>query len=257
METVRAEGSLVASLAELKRIEQQRIADERAAMQRAVDERKAAQEEAERREREAAEAKAKAELAAKIAAEEAKAAAEREARMRVQAAEAAEYARAQAQLEQQRFAVEAELRREEVARKRPTWMLVVTAAAMVVAAVLAWAALRWKEQADQATRDSNAAIADKKVAQDRANRALSTLAEIESELAQYAVRVDEAVRQVAIAKSKADAEAAQAKLAMAQREQQKLKEKQRREKQELEDAIRRGGAQVDPACLKNPLCTKP
>jgi hypothetical protein len=254
METVRAEGSLVASLAELKRIEQQRIADEQAAFQRAVEERKAAQEEAERRERAAAEAKAKAELQALLAAEEARAAAEREARMRVQVAEAAEHARAQALIEQQRVAVELELRREAIARKRPTWMVVVTAGAMVAAAVLAWAALSWKRRAEVSVNAAAAAITEKNVAQEEAKRKAASLAQIESDLALYAQRVAEAERQVRIAQTDADRARALDKLARLKEERRKLLPSDPRPtpKKPPPDQVT-----IDPACLKNPLCTKP
>ena len=247
---------MLASLAELKRIEQQRIADEQAAIQRTVDERRAAAEEAERKEREAAEAKVRAEHHAKVALEEARAAAEREARMRVEAAEMAERVRAQTQLEQQRMEEELRLKREVAARQRPTWMVVVTAIAMVVAAVLAWAALGWKHEADVAVSASSRADADKKAAQEQAKQSAARLAEIERQLADYAARVDEAVRQVAIATDAAKLREAQAKLALLQREQDKIREYQRKEKARLEKAIRDGGAKVDEACLKNPLCNK-
>ena len=256
MQSVRAEGSLLASLAELKRIEQQRIADEQAAIQRTVDERRAAAEEAERKEREAAEAKLRAEHHAKVALEEARAAAEREARMRVEAAEMAERVRAQTQLEQQRMVEELRLKREVAARQRPTWMVVVTAIAMVVAAVLAWAALGWKHQADVATIESTAAINAKREAQEQAKRSAAKLAEIESELAEQTRRVDEAVRQVAIATDRAKLKEAQDRLAMLQRDQARLDEKKRKEKALLEKAIRDGGYKVNDDCLKNPLCNK-
>ena len=50
--------------------------------------------------------------------------------MRVESAEAAERARQQAALEQSRMQQEMDLRRAEVAKKRPTWMLVVTGLAL-------------------------------------------------------------------------------------------------------------------------------
>lgn len=257
MQSVRAEGSLVASLAELKRIEQQRIADEQAAIQRAVDERRAAADEAERTEREAAEAKARAEHHAKVALEEARAAAEREARMRVEAAEMAERVRAQAQLEQQRMEEELRLKREVAARQRPTWMVVVTAIAMVVAAVLAWAALGWKRQADIAMIASTNAITDKNAAQEQAKRSAKVLAEIERELADYAARVDEAVRQVGIAENAVKLREAQLKLAALQQEQVRLRQRQREEREKLEKIERGKPVTVDPACLNNSLCKKP
>src|SRR3569623_1115411 len=62
--------------------------------------------------------------------EEARVAAEREARLRVEAHEASERARLAAHLEQERMAQEMELRRADIAQRRPRWMIAVTVLAL-------------------------------------------------------------------------------------------------------------------------------
>jgi len=120
------ENSVLFSLRELRQIEENRVAEEEQAARSAEEARQAAQAAAERRRREEEEAKVRAERDAQLAIETARENAEREARMRVESAEATERQRQQAALEQQRLQQEMELRRAEVAKKRPTWMLAVT-----------------------------------------------------------------------------------------------------------------------------------
>src|SRR4051812_45573044 len=81
----RREGSIVQSLSELRDIERQRIADERAAIQRAEAARIAAREAAERQVREEEEARVTAEREARLAAEHARLEGEREERRRIDA----------------------------------------------------------------------------------------------------------------------------------------------------------------------------
>src|ERR1043165_6694562 len=125
------ENSVLFSLRELRQIEENRVQEEAHAVKSAEEARIRAKEEAERRKREEEEAKIQAERDHQRQIEEARVAAEREARMRVEAGEAAERQRHQAALEQSRLQQEMELRRAEVAKKRPTWMLAVTGIALV------------------------------------------------------------------------------------------------------------------------------
>src|SRR5678816_2078702 len=125
------ENSVLFSLRELRQIEENRVQEEEAAVRSAEQARAAAHEAAERQRRDQEEAKVKAERDAQLAIETARENAEREARMRVESAEATERQRQQAALEQQRLQQEMELRRAEIAKKRPTWMLAVTGIALV------------------------------------------------------------------------------------------------------------------------------
>jgi hypothetical protein len=170
MQAARFEGSLMSSLQELKAIEQQRLADERAVVVRTEEMRIQALADAERKACEEIAAKARAEHEATLAIERARADAEREARLRVEAAEQAERARQMMALEQERTQQEMELRRAEVKQKRPTWMVAVTGLALVLACVLVvftakaiassnesdQARIEADRQADQAARSSDA-----------------------------------------------------------------------------------------------------
>jgi anti-anti-sigma regulatory factor len=80
--------------------------------------------------------------------------------LRVEAAEAAERARLQAELDAQRMAAEMELRREEVARKRPTWMLAVTGVAFVAAVGLG--VFSYKRAQETSASERAAKIAEQK-----------------------------------------------------------------------------------------------
>src|SRR3954468_12861947 len=134
----RFEGSLMTSLAELRAIEEERIAAERAALVGDADARRRAIEDTERQAREAAEAKIAAAHAEQVRIAREREDAERQARMHVEAAAAAEHARHAAALEQEWMAQELDLRRQEVARKRPTWMIAVTVVAVLAAGGLSW-----------------------------------------------------------------------------------------------------------------------
>lgn len=151
----RVENSLLMSLNELRDIEKQRVADERAAEERkrqaAIDAARAA----EQAKLDAEEARKRAEREEIMRIQLAQVELERQARMRLEAAEAAERARLQAELDAQRAAAEIELRREEVARKRPTWMLVVTGVAFVAAVglgIFAYGRARDTARAEERTR---------------------------------------------------------------------------------------------------------
>src|SRR6185312_14933614 len=147
------ENSVLFSLRELRQIEESRVQEEEHAVRSAEEARIRAKEEAERKVRDAEEAKIREERDHQRSIEEARVAAEREARMRVEAGEAAERQRNQAALEQQRLQQEMELRRAEVAKKRPTWMLAVTGFAIVAAIGLIFFAIQRKQAADEADRN--------------------------------------------------------------------------------------------------------
>src|SRR6187549_3033410 len=136
------ENSVLFSLRELRQIEENRVQEEEHAVRSAEETRRAAAEAAERARHEAEQAKIREERDAALAIETARENAEREARMRVESAEATERQRQQAALEQQRLQQEMELRRAEIAKKRPTWMLAVTALALVAAVGLVFFAIQ-------------------------------------------------------------------------------------------------------------------
>jgi len=144
------ETSILASLAELKSIEQQRVADER----KAAAAEDAAREELKRTsiQRQIAEAEARREskLADEARERAARDAEERAKQTAIAIAEVEARAREEAALENARLAQEMELRRAEVARTRPVALIAVIAALVLGAGGLgAWIVRQSSELADQ------------------------------------------------------------------------------------------------------------
>jgi hypothetical protein len=152
----RPESSVLFSLRELRDIEHRRVADEREAA-------KAAQE-ARERACAAEVARVAAERAAADEAEKNRKEGELAARkrqleqdaIRIQETEARMRAEALVKLEAERLAYEVELRREEIARKRPRWLMGVAAACAAVAIGVGFLAMKASDNAEQ----SKAAVLD-------------------------------------------------------------------------------------------------
>lgn len=253
MQNVRYEGSLLASLEELKQIEQQRVADEQAAIVQAAAAREQARLDAERSEREAAEAKVRAEHEAMLAAQRMRLEADREARLRVEAEEAAEHARQMAALEERRMVAELELRREEVAKTRPKWMIAVTAFALVGASLLVLLALHWYQAARDADRARDEALRAVAAAQDQTKLAMVDLAKAEADVKALGLRVDDAIVRVRDAQSKADREAAAANLRELQRQEQIKRDFAAKKAADVAHKKRVEQVTIDQACLNNSL----
>ena len=181
---MRIETSIITSLSELREIEKQRIADEKAAAERERNAAIEAQRAAEQAKLDEVEARKRAEREEIIKIQFAQAEAEKQARLRVQAEEAAERARLQAQLEEQRMREELELRREEVAKKRPTWMVAVTAMAFVAACGLTWFAVERSREKDRAEAKGRVALLAR-------NQAEAEKAEMAKKLDELKVAIDE------------------------------------------------------------------
>jgi hypothetical protein len=213
------ENSVLFSLRELRQIEENRVQEEENAVKSAEEARIRAKEDAERRKREEEEAKINAEREHQRSIEESRVAAEREARMRVESAEAAERARNQAALEQQRLQQEMELRRAEVAKKRPTWMLAVTGIALVAAVGLIFFAIQRMRASEQAEKDKE--IAEKIAVQAKkdSEEAQEKLGKILKELDELDGQVKQAVNSLADAQNDADRRAARDRLNKLQQEQ--------------------------------------
>ena len=197
---MRIESSILTSLSELKAIEEQRIGEERAAIEKSRHAEAEARRAAEQALADAHAARLRDAQEAQLRVERAKADAEREARMRVEATEASERARWQAQLEQDRLAQEMDLRRAEVAKKRPRWMLAVTSVAAVAAMGLGWYALDRSQSARRSEQLARVAELEKQKAKDAARDAqdkldgvMQSMAELDAQIAaaQAALTQDE------------------------------------------------------------------
>lgn len=201
---MRIESSIITSLSELRAIEQQRIADERAAIERTRAAEIEARRLAEQARSEAEQAKLHAEREERMRIEIARAEAEREARLRVEATEAAERARWAAQLEEQRLAQEMELRRAEVAKKRPRWMIAVTAIAALCAVGLTWFAIDRSQQMAVSDEARERATAEKEKAKADLREAQARLASIEREIDAFDAELRRLTKVVADAQNEAD-----------------------------------------------------
>lgn len=247
------ENSVLFSLRELRQIEENRVQEEEQAVRSAEEARVRAREDAERKRREEEEAKARAEHDARVQLEQAREAAEREARMRVESAEAAERARQQAALEQSRLQQEMELRRAEVAKKRPTWMLVVTGLALIAAVALVFFAINRMKESEQAV--SARAVAEQKQleAEKIAAEAAERVAAVERDLAEIGKAQKDAESMLARAQTQADRDAANSKLAQLSRQRAEAEQRARDAKAAAFKAERKKGVKISKECLENPL----
>ncbi|MEO8845645.1 MAG: hypothetical protein ABI591_04415 [Kofleriaceae bacterium] len=192
------------SLDELRAIHSQRIADERATFEA---ERVAVVEHRCRAEAAAAatlEATLREERDAQLRIEEARVAAEREARMRLEATDAAERARHAAELDARRQAEELELRREEVAKQRPRWMIAVTTIAVAAGITLGYFAVQSSRDADAAAQQRVVAEQEKAQARKAAQAAQDHLAMIEDHLDTVHAKLEHAAAVLSTADKAAD-----------------------------------------------------
>jgi colicin import membrane protein len=247
------ENSVLFSLRELRQIEENRVQEEEAAARSAEEARRAAQEAAERRRREEEEAKVRAERDAQLAIEQARENAEREARMKVEAHEAAERQRHQGALEQQRLQQEMELRRAEVAKKRPTWMLAVTLIAAIGVVIAIVLIVKFQSSSDQAAENERIARAEADKAIKAAQEAQALVDRLQRDLSDMDKKVSAAVDGVVTAQNDADRASAKAKLQELNRQKYEMEKRIAEAKAAAARAERLKGAKVSKECQDNPL----
>jgi len=247
------ENSVLFSLRELRQIEENRVQEEEQAVRSAEEQKVRAKENAERAARDAEDARVRAERDAQLEIERAREGAEREARMRVESAEAAERQRQQAALEQQRLQHEMELRRADIAKKRPTWMLAVTGFALVAAvALIFFAVARMKDsEADRSKAAKAEAIAaqaqkDSQEAQDKVERLAADLAELDKKLSG-------ATDSLLAANTQAERDAASKELSRLRQEKADMDRRIGEAKAAAAKAERRKGVKISAECQANPL----
>ena len=244
------------SLHELRAIEQQRMADERAAITRAREEEAAAIRAAEQARIAAAAAREQAEREERIRVEQARADAERQARLRIEAVEAAERARLAAQLEQERLAQEIELRRAEVAKQRPTWMVAVTAVALVAGIAFAWFAVDRSRQADAAEQATARAADEMRQAKADAAATIARVGDMERKLGEVDAAVAQAQQALAVATTEIKRKEAQARLDEANRKAKAVRDAVNKANLEEERRVRRQPITVDSCGANNVICPK-
>ncbi|HTL36532.1 MAG TPA: hypothetical protein VL326_25540 [Kofleriaceae bacterium] len=173
--------------------------------------------------------------------------------MRVEAGEAAERQRHQAALEQSRLQQEMELRRAEVAKKRPTWMLAVTGIALVGAVGLIFFAVNRMRDSEAADARRKKAEAEAAQAVKDANDAKDKLDRIMKDLDDLDTKVGAAVSAVADAQNDADRASAKQRLIALQKEQYDMKQRAAAARAAAEKAERLKGVKISKECMDNPL----
>lgn len=199
----RPESSVLFSLRELRDIEHRRVADEREAAKAA--------EEAKVRARAAEVARVAAEHAAAEAAEKGRKEAELAARrrqleadaIRIQEAEARMRAEALVKLESDRLAYEVELRREEIARKRPRWLMGVAAACAALAIGVGFLAMKASDNAEQSKAAVIDAEAKARAARDAITAQEQRIAGLENDIKNAKTEIEK--KNLEIEKKKAEA----------------------------------------------------
>jgi|GEM_PF-766301 len=247
------ENSVLFSLRELRQIEENRVQEEEHAVRSAEETRRAAAEAAERARHDAEQAKIREERDAALAIETARENAEREARMRVESAEAAERQRQQAALEQQRLQQEMELRRAEIAKKRPTWMLAVTGLASVGVIIAIVLTVRALASSDDSAKEAEASEKRAKEAEKLAADAQERVEKLQLDLQDMDKKVNTAVDSVMAAQNDADRSSAKAKLESLRKEKAAMEQRIAEAKQAAALAQRKKGATVSAECQNNPL----
>lgn len=247
------ENSVLFSLRELRQIEESRVQEEEHAVRTAEQARIAAAQEAERRRIEAEEAKVRAERDELLRIQQARESAEREGRLRVESAEAMERQRQQAALEQQRLHQEMELRRAEVAKKRPTWMVAVTIGAIVLTIGLGIFAVQRmiqashdREAAAQAQRDKDEAVRVAQEAQDRVDKLSKDMKDQDDRLN----AADQALR---TAQTEDERKKAEVELRRLRDQKLDMEKRIQEAKNAAAKAERAKGVHISKECLDNPL----
>lgn len=254
MNSVRTEGSLLASLNELRAIEQQRLAEEHAAVEAALKAKRDARDAAERRARETEAARIAAERDAQLAAEQARAEAERQARLHLEATEAAERARQLMSLEQRRLDQEMELRREVARRQRPRWMIVLTGIAVTAALGLGGFAIERQHESNLARLEQARADKARAEAEDEVRRIQAELERLDHEVHELDAKVNAAIERVRLAQTEAARKAAEDNLHQLQRHEAELREQQRQREEERKRKEREAGFRLTDDCRNNAIC---
>lgn len=220
------ESSVLFSLRELRSIEETRVREEEDAAKAAEEARIRARMDEERRGREVEEAKIRAQEDAARRDREMADQRAREDAVRVQEAEARARAEQNAQLEAQRLQHEMELRRREVEKKRPTWLLITVGAAVVAAVVAVVLMVRSNTASDEADRRARASEAAKLEANVKREKAEAEQRELARQLTELNTTVEalnkemaDADNALAAASTKADRDRVAAQQAEIRRKQ--------------------------------------
>ena len=226
------ENSVLFSLRELRSIEETRVKEEEDAAKTAEEARIRARMDEERRQREAEEAKVRAAEEAARREHEAREQRLREDALRVQETEARARAEHQAQLEAHRLQQEMEIRRQEVQKKWPVWLVVAVGIFAVITAGGVFYAIQSRDDADKAAARQRQADADRVKAEEIAKQKERETAELKAQvdgliaaLADLDNQMKESERQLSAATNQAERDKVAARQAEIRRQQRAAQER--------------------------------
>lgn len=245
------ENSVLFSLRELRTIEENRVQEEEEAARTAEEARIRARMDEERRVREEAEARLRAEQEEEKRIREMEAHRAHDEKVRVGEAAARAQAEHNARLEQDRLQHEMEIRRQEVAKKRPTWLLVV-AGVLVAAIGISIYLIIQRNKENERKAAENAELQrqnDEKEAIIKANKEQidtlnASMAQLQGQLDDLDKQLDDAFDAIKNAKTDADRRAANDRVDSVRKKKAQVKEQQEETKKKIN---------ISQACLDNPL----
>lgn len=239
----KSENSVLFSLRELRDIEQtrvrseeeQRLHNQEAERRRIEDERRRVEDERRRREEEERMQFEQLERQ------------RREEELRLQEAERRARIEAEANLEQQRLAHEMELRRHEISKKRPTWLLAVVGVLVVLGAgagVLGYQAYEKGKVQEELAKQKDRELAELQQQQIALNAEIEKLNQ----------QIGDAQAKLASASTAEERAAAQQELANLNAEAKKKRDRKKQVDSKSSD-VKTGGRKIEisEACRKNPL----
>lgn len=247
------ENSVLFSLRELRQIEESRVQEEAHAQRSAEEARVQAIENEERARRDAEEARIRAIHDEEQRQRDAAEARIREERIRVQEAETQARIRAQAELEQQRLHNEMQLKMQEVAKTRPTWLLAI--AGILTVSIIGLGVFFYKRhQEATAAEEANRQLA---IEQEQSRKEIAQLTEdfsrLQNELTSLENELAAANNALNNAQTEADRKAARDRLAAAEARKVEAKAAIARKQSEMREAERKRKVTLSDDCKNNPL----
>jgi hypothetical protein len=245
------ENSVLFSLRELRTIEENRVQEEEDASRSAEEARLRAKMDEERRKREEADAIAKAEADELRRIREEELRRNHEATVRVGEASARAQAEHQAKLDQERLQHEMDIRRQEVSKKRPTWLLVVAGVLAVAIGISIYLIIQRnaenkRKQQENSELAAQNAEKDKiiKASQDQIATLNASMEELQGQLDDLDKQLDDALDAIKNAKTDTDRQAATARVDTVRKKKQQVKTQQEETKTKIN---------LSQECLNNPL----
>jgi hypothetical protein len=157
-------------------------------------------------------------------------------------------------LAEARLVQERELRRAEVAKKRPTWMVAVTVVATLAAFVLVYVAIEGQRTTDEAQTRAALAMAQQREMKQELEQLTRDLQGLETELDVLAGKTDRALEELQVAETAAQVAEAKAKLDKLRAQEQEIRRIKREKEQRQRDKERVTPIKIDKKCLTNAIC---